>query len=57
MKFLDGYIIATVMTGSMSLGNQLWDWKLGLHYIVAPVVLYVLVSIVIVFLKQMKGKR
>lgn len=57
MKFLDGYIIATIITGLMSLGNRLWEWQLGLHYIIAPVVLYLFFSIMVLFYKQTKRKE
>ena len=54
MNFLNGYIIFSIITGLISLGNHLWKWKLDVFWIVAPVMFYILASVLVLMYKQSK---
>lgn len=58
MKFLDGYIIATIMTGILSLIDYSNEWRIDTIWIILPVIFYLILSIIIVTVKtiiKMKG--
>lgn len=57
MKFLDGYIVATILTGIMSLMNYLNVWKLDVIWTLSPVIVYLVLSISVSIIKELIAKE
>lgn len=54
MKFLNGYIVATILTGIVSLLDYLNKWNINIIWIMLPVLVY-LVIVILVSTIKMKG--
>ena len=52
MKFLDGYIVATILTGIMSLMNYFNVWELDVIWTLSPVIFYLVLSISVSIIKE-----
>lgn len=51
MKFLDGYIVATTITGVVSLINHLTQSNLSAILVLSPVIVYIIISIPVSIIK------
>lgn len=52
MKFLDGFIIATILTGIMSLLNYFNVWDLDVMWTLSPVIFLIVLSILVPIIKR-----
>ena len=52
MKFLDGYIVTTILTGIMSLMNYLNVCDLDVMWTLSPVIFYIVLSISVSIIKE-----
>lgn len=52
MKLLDGYIYATVITGVLSMLDNIFGWEINPFYLLAPVMSYVVFVMVIYTIKN-----
>lgn len=52
MKLLDGYIYATVITGMLSMLDNIFRWEINPFYLLAPVMSYVVFVMVIYTIKN-----